>query len=157
MISVEPTADTDYIKSVFLNPSIYDSMRDDSCPSTPSDTTLGLESAPPGVFLKVKMDGNPCGVFWLRWIDGAKIEVHTALLEPCRGRRAIDAAKALMSWVWSNTVAVAIRSYAWSDAPVVSWFCRAVGMREQETVAWPNTRNGKPVAITYFEIERGVA
>lgn len=154
-ITVEPTTDEQYIKSVFLNPAIYRQMSDDSCPSDPSSLQATNIMAIPGFFLRALVDGVPAGVWWLIWKDGDKVEAHTALTDICRGRAAIDATRKAIQWVFDNTEASAITSYAWSDSPAVAWFCRAVGMGRRDTKPWPNTRSGKPVDITYYSVNRG--
>ena len=154
-ITVEPTTDELYIKSVFLNPTIYAEMKDDSCPESPM-ILQGVDiKAVPGFFLRVRMDGEPVGCFWLIWKD-AVLEAHTALLDKCRGRDAVEAAQKAAQWVWGHTQARAVRSYAWSDSPAVQWFCRAVGMRQTVRQKWPNTRGGHEVDILYYEMGRAV-
>lgn len=156
VITVEPTSDESYIKSVFLNPSIYADMKDDSSPSDPSVLADRDIMGIPGFFLRVLMDGVACGVFWLIRKDGG-VEAHTALLPTCRGRAAITATRKAMQWVFDNTDAAFIRSYAWSDSPAVAWFCRAVGLKPAERAPWPNTRNGASVDIQWFNLNRGEA
>lgn len=155
-ITVEPTTDESYIKSVFLNPDIYRQMSDDSCPADPWALRGVNIMSVPGFFLKALVDGVPSGVWWLIW-HGDKVEAHTALSERCRGRDAIEATRKAIAWVFGNTKATAITSYSWSDAPAVKWFCRAVGMRETEKKPWHSPRNGKPVYIVYYEIGREAA
>lgn len=152
-ITVEPTTDESYIKSVFLNPTIYAEMKDDSCPESPTMLSGVDIKAIPGIFLRVLMGSESVGAFWLIW-KGDTLEAHTALLPVCHGRNAIRAARAAMLWVWEHTGARAVTSYAWSDSPAVAWFCRAVGMTADRTEAWKATRSGKPVNITYFNINR---
>jgi hypothetical protein len=153
VITVEKTTDESYIKSVFLNPIIYTEMKDDSCPSEPAMLGGVDMRAIPGFFLRVLVGGEPGGAFWLIWKDRA-VEAHTALLHNCRGRSAIRATEAGIRWVFENTKAEAITSYAWSDSPLASWLCRAVGMQHDRTEPWPATRNGKPVDIAWFTINR---
>lgn len=153
VITIERTTDEPYIKSVFLDPTIYASMKDDSCPESPMILAAVDIKAIPGFFLRVLVDSVPCGCFWLIW-RGSSLEGHTALLSRARGRIAVDATLAAIRWVFGNTDADKITSYAWSDSPAVAWFCRAVGMSPTRTERWPNTRDGKPVGITYFEIGR---
>lgn len=157
MITVEPTTNELYIQSVFLNPSIYADMRDDSAPTDPTELISLMPSMTsiPGFFLRAFVDGIPAGCWWLIW-KGDKVEAHTALMANCRGKRAIQATRMAIQWVFDNTKASAITSYAWSDSPAVAWFCRAVGMSQRETKPWPTTRSGKPVDITYFEIGRTI-
>lgn len=153
MIRVEHTTDEAYILSVFLNPKIYAEMRDDSCPAEP--TILGnrnLKSIP-GFFLRVFVSDVPAGAFWLVW-KGAILEAHTALLENCRGRDAIRAARLAMRAVFSETLAPAVSSYAFSDSPRVQWFCRAVGMRETGREPHLHTRSGRPVDVIHYDIAR---
>jgi hypothetical protein len=153
VITIEPTTDEDYIKSVFLNPKIYAKISDDSC-SDQSKLDFHAAMSIPGFFLKALVDGVEAGCFWL--VDkGESCEVHTALLDNCRGRTAINLAKEGIRWVFSHTEKKSITSYAWSDSPSVAWFCRAVGMTQQNTEKWPATRGGKSVNITYFKINRG--
>lgn len=154
-ITVEPTTDEQYIKSVLLDPTIYQHMSDDSCPAEPADLAGANIMAVPGFFLRALVDGVPAGVWWLTWKDGGKVEAHTALTDICRGRAAIDATKKAIQWVFSNTEAKAITSFAWSDAPAVAWFCRAVGMKKNQTQDWPNTRQGKTVKIHYYSVKKG--
>jgi hypothetical protein len=152
-ITVEKTTDESYIKSVFLNPAIYADMKDDSCPDEPEVLGHANIMSIPGFFIKALVGGVPAGAWWLIW-KGDEVEAHTALLDNCRGRDAIRATKAAIEWVWANTKAAAITSYAWSDAPAVNWFCRAVGMAPTTTAPWPSTRCGHAVTITYFKINR---
>ncbi len=152
-ITISKTEDQPYIESVFLNPTIYAEMKDDSCPSEPSLLAGADIRSIPGFFLKVMVGDIPAGAFWLIWKDDA-VEAHTALLQNCRGRLAVEATKKAIDWVFSNTAAKAITSYAWSDSPLASWLCRAVNMRKGETKAWPSKRNGKAVDITYYAIQR---
>lgn len=152
MISVQPT-DAAYARSVFLNPEIYRSMKDDSSPDDPAALAHKDIESIPGFFLRAIVDGVSAGCWWLIW-KGDEVEAHTALLSNCRGRTAIAATKKAIRWVFENTGARAITSYAWSDSPAVRFFCRAVGMSETETKAWPSTRGGAVVSITYYEIQK---
>lgn len=156
VITVEPTTDESYIKSVFLNPSIYADMKDDSSPSDPSALADRDIMSIPGFFLRCLVDGAPAGVWWLIR-KGDAVEAHTALMENCRGRSAIRATRMAIEWVFANTGAQAIMSYAWSDSPAVAWFCRAVGMSATRTEPWTSTRNGRAVDIQWFTINRGEA
>jgi len=154
MITVEPTSDETFIRSVFLNPTIYGQMRDDSCPLDPSLLAQVHFMHIPGFFLKAIVDGVTAGVWMFIYKADDTVEVHTALLENCRGRKAIEAAKLAAKWVFENTKVLAVISYAWSDSPQVAWFCRMMGMVPYETKPWPATRAGKPVTITYYILNR---
>lgn len=153
MITIEPTTDEQYIKSVLLSPEIYANMSDDACPAEPS-LLQGVDiKSIPGFFLRVLVDGVASGLFWLIWREKS-VEAHTALLPNCRGRSAMVATRRAMEWVFKNTQAFSITSYAWSDCPAVKMFCYAVGMTPTVTAPWPATRSGHPVRITYFETTR---
>jgi hypothetical protein len=108
----------------------------------------------PGLFLRVLVGGVYAGCFWFIWKAADTLEVHTALLENCRGSRAIRAARAARDWVFAHTQAQVVTSYAWSDSPAVAWFCRAMGMTATRTDPWRATRNGKAVDISYYELRR---
>jgi len=153
-ITIEPTMDESYIKSVLFNPSIYSQVIDDACPQDATSPFWENIMAVPGIFLRVLVEGIPAGVFWVIYKND-RIEAHTFLMENCRGIRAIKATKQAIQWVFGHTKAKAIDSFAFSDCPAVGWFCRAVGLKETKTEHWPNTRRGYPVDITYFSIERG--
>jgi hypothetical protein len=153
MIEVVPTTDTEYIRSVFLNPEIYDAMRDDSCAASPDDFAWKDPRTIPSICLKVLVDGIAAGCYWLIWRERS-LEAHTALLPNCRGRAAIEATRKALAWVFGNTSAFAVTSYAWSDSPLARWLCRKVGMTESLTARWPATRRGKEVNITYYELTR---
>lgn len=152
VITVEQTTDELYIKSVFLNPTIYAGIKDDSCPMDAKELPHEFAFGIPGFFLRVLLGSKPSGVFWLIW-KGDAVEAHT-LLDGCRGRDAIRATKLAINWVFGHTGAKSIISYAWSDSPSVLWFCRAVGMKHERTEPWQNTRNGLPVDISYFTLNR---
>lgn len=152
-IEVEPTKDKQLIASVFLNPTIYAAMSDDSCPKD-GHVLLGAIMAIEGIFLKVTRGTELCGVFWFRGAPPS-LEVHTALLPSCRGSDAIMAARKAAEWVFGQTDATEITSYAWSDLPAVRWFCRALGMTQTKTEAWKETRNGQRVDITHFSLKKG--
>jgi hypothetical protein len=153
MITVSPTTDIDYIKSVFLSPAIFFAMRDDSCAESPVGYKFPALEEMGGYFLRVAKDGADAGVFWFRSVANS-LEAHTALLPGCRGRDAITAAKLAVQWIFDNTGIQRITSYAWSDSPVAAWLCRMAGLEEFDEQPWLSTRNGRPVNITYFQIQR---
>lgn len=155
MITVEQTEDNTLIHQAFMDPDNFKAMRDDSCPPDPSgyDDPVGKMRLLPSIFLKAVVDGKFGGVWWLVR-QGTVIDVHTALMQNCRGRKAVEAAKKGIQWVWDHTDATEIRSYAWSDSPAVAWFCRIMGLKPVETKPWQATRDGRPVNITWFSLKR---
>lgn len=151
-ISVSKVGARDALE-IFLRPEIYSAMADDSCPKNPAELENEDIDASDTIFLGVERDGNRVGIFWfIRDRDG--YEVHTGLLPGCRGSLAVEAAHAGMEWIFTNTDAKFIQSYAWSDQPQVRWFCHRVGMTETGTGPWPNTRNGHTVSITHYSITK---
>lgn len=151
-ITIEQTTDYTYIKSVFLRPAIYAQMSDDASPA-PDELRMEAIKSIPCFFLRPVIDGVPSGAWWLVW-KGDRLEGHTALLPSCRGSTAIRATRMALDWIWKNTGAKSVTSYAWSDSPAVAWFCRACGLSVDRKEAWPNTRGGRIVDITYFTINR---
>lgn len=141
-----------YVREVMHDPEIYAGMTDDSCPASDKLDDASIESID-GFFLRVLKDGVSAGWYWLIW-KGDGVEAHTALLPNCRGKSAVVATRMAIRWVFENTVARVITSYAWSDSPAVRFICRAVGMAEGRTEPWHATRRGLPVRITYFSIPR---
>lgn len=154
-ISIEPTSDLEYVKSVFFAPNIYEHGCDDECLKyRASMETFDFINSVPGFFLKVLVDGISAGLFWGIW-DGSAVDVHVALLPNCRGNKAVEAGKQFIRWVLSHTKAETIKAGVWSDSPTVSWLCRSVGMKPAKTIPWTNLRGGKPVDMTYFIFNRG--
>lgn len=154
MISLEFTQDQDYIKSVFFNTEIFPFGCDDNSLARRDEMKAIDLLSIPGFFLKVMVDGVPAGVFWGTWHNRI-VDAHVALLDNCRGKNAVEATKQFIKWVFSNTFAESVEAGVWSDTPAVSWLCRTIGMMESYTKPWPNTRNGQPVDITYFVINKG--
>jgi hypothetical protein len=152
-LTVERTHDMAYVESVLRVPGIYENITDDSCPSVDELLETNQIENIPSIFLKVSLDKSPAGWYWLVW-KGVYLEAHTALLPNCRGRLAIEATKKAIDWVFANTPADGIRSYAWSDAPTSAWLCKRVGMVKENTEAWSATRKNSPVSITYYSLRR---
>lgn len=152
-VTVEPTTDETYIKSVFLNPEIYATIRDDSCPTDPA-LLNGLDfKAIPGIFLKVLVGGKPEGLFWFTW-SGAGVDSHLGMTENCRGNRAVKAARAAVKWIFGNTQAAFLAAHVWSDSPAVEWICRKAGLKKIGVSAYPNKRNGRAVDMIEYSIKR---
>lgn len=152
-IAVDITYDMTYVCSVLFQPEILAALKDDACDMPIDQMRNTVLHGLPGFFLKAQVDGEDAGLWWLVW-RGNSVEAHTALLPNCRGACAIEATKQAIRWVFLHTEAQAIVSYSWGDSPAVKWFCRKVGMHQQETLPWHTTRNGEPVSITYFSINR---
>lgn len=152
MIEVDETTDDALILQALSHPDIFDSMTDDRYPTMPENPVETMKSLP-GIFLRAMKDGAFAGIWWLIW-RGKALEAHTMLLPNCRGADAIEATKKAIRWVFDNTDAEAITSYAWSDSPAVNWFCRKVGLKRDRTEPWPATRNGHQVDITWFTLTR---
>jgi hypothetical protein len=152
MISVERTYDVALLDSIIRNPSIYAGMCDDKCPKSAALVSVGA-MVDAFVFILVRNDNDPCGCF-IYEPHGRTFAVHTALLPTCRGRNAINAAILSLDWVFNRTECEKVTSYAFSDSPQVAWFARVVGLEDVGQEDYPNTRDGKPVTITKFEITK---
>jgi hypothetical protein len=121
-------------------------------------TIDGFDSAPPGetalelpglLFLQV-MDGDERrGLFMF---NGH--EVHTMLMPEFRGRRAINAGKAALAWIWANTSFDRVTSYAYSNAPHVLLYAKLVGLRPVGVIDEGVTIHGRRVQTTRLEIRR---
>ncbi len=136
MLMVHPTSDLEFIHRMIRHPDIYPSISDDKSPRNPNDldATGYLNNC---ISLEVDLD-----------------DAHTLMTKLGRGRIAIKSAKDGIKWVWDNTDCKEITSYAFSDAPYVSWFCRAVGMTETGIQHNYTTRNGLPVDRIDFSLLR---
>jgi RimJ/RimL family protein N-acetyltransferase len=149
-VTVQPTADLEFIHRIMRHPDIYPSISDDSSPKDPSELD-GTHYFADSINLEVDKDGEPVGAIVLHK-EGDRLEAHTMLLKSCRGRSAIQATKSAIDWVFGHTDYKEITSYAFSDAPHVSWLARMAGMKETGKVDNATTRNGISVDKINFSL-----
>lgn len=123
-------------------------------------TVDGYDEAPSGqacldskqlLFLEVEDRGERHGLFMFHGT-----EVHTMLLPSLRGARAVVAARAVLSWIWTNTSFPEVTSYSYSNAPHVKFFALRVGLQEVGTLDEGVTIKGKPVLTTRLSISRPI-
>ena len=154
MITVTPTRDVDFINSVMRSPGIYAGLADDSCPKLDNfDMAVALE-IPGCLFLQILDDGAPSGWFMLLPKGGEVLEVHTATLASCRGKKAVRAALAAEEWIFTNTPCAEITSYALSDSKQTVVFALLSGLSITGRKPHDATRNGKPVDIITLSISK---
>jgi len=153
MITIEPTDDNEYIRSVFLGPDNIKEMKDDSINDSAVHYMVEHFGLFGGFFLKVLVNGIASGLFWFRPV-GDEYEGHAALEKNCRGKKAVIAGKKAVNYCFEKTGTKAVTSVFWSDNPAVGVFCKSLGMKFSHKEPWPNTRNGKPVEVIHFKTLR---
>lgn len=95
-----PISDMDLVKETFTKPYIWPYITDDLCdidtfePIAPSGTDLMYL----GVFAP-----EYGGLFMIHRSNCVTYEIHTILEKNCRGKKAIQAAKNVIDWIFSNT------------------------------------------------------
>lgn len=92
--------DVDLIKSILIQPGIWEHCTDDSAPSqedfTPIEHPLAFHIVP-------YEEDTPLGVFFIHQNNAILWEIHVSLLPICRGKDAERAAKLAIQWVFDNT------------------------------------------------------
>jgi hypothetical protein len=141
-IEVQRCYDADFIDDVmnFLLPEI-------STDQTPATVSSGsVMDNPDFIFLSV---GDREGFVML-----VRDEVHAAFMPSLRGRRAIQAGKAVLSWIWDNTSLPTLKAYVYSHRPDVRFFARIMGFHPTTVENDGSTVNGISVLKTNFLLPR---
>jgi RimJ/RimL family protein N-acetyltransferase len=90
------------IREILRHPRLYDACADDFAPARENFVPReDLES----IYLLVKDGGEVLGLFALAPMNQVCYEIHTRILPAGWGKRAKEAALAVIPWVWANTSA----------------------------------------------------
>ena len=103
MINIIPIKDLSLIRETITHPSVWPYVHDDDSqdiesydPISPVDGIIEYL----GVFIEEEFHG----LFCLVKCNCITFEIHTALLKKCRGPIAVLAAKAVVKWIFDNTM-----------------------------------------------------
>ena len=94
---LEPTCDVGLIKSIIKDKDIWDYVSEDQA----------IETYEPqireGIVYLLASDEKPMGLFVYEKKGQILAEVHSCVLKPFRGVRALEMAKASLAWIFRNT------------------------------------------------------
>lgn len=97
---IKPIDNIDLIKETMLKPYIWPHIHDDT---TSSDDFVPAEPVDGWIMYLGVFDDDYCGFFLVVRKNSITYEIHTVLEKWCRGSRAIQAAKAVVEWIFDNT------------------------------------------------------
>ena len=145
---ISRTHDIALIKSILTDPRVYGAMADDFAP--PADQYEPLEH-PEMIYLAV--DGDK-GIFALLPHSRIMLEVHTCLLPDLWGARALEAAAALLAWVWENTICERLITAVAHHNRLAFRFAQKAGLEIYGRNPMAFKKNGKLEDIVMLGISR---
>ncbi len=141
-IKVTSSRDFDYFNRMMNHPDIYPFVRDDSIDGQIDVSVLNKKA---NVFLKVEVDGHEAGFAFFVAKGVFCYEMHSGMLSDFRGAIAIKSGISVLDWMFVNTDAETISTFAWSSAKNVIFAARQVGFKEVSRSPWKSTVNGERI------------
>ena len=124
MVSVSLPNSMSEVESVLKHPDVWPGWSENA----PTDTPL------PDILYLLALDNNDiAGVFNFNTLYEG-VEVHAGFLPKYRGQFAVDAAKAMFDWIYSNTDYTAIYSSISIHRPEVMKYASLTGMVKEEVL-----------------------
>lgn len=151
-ITVDQNRDLEWFNTLLNHAEIYPTMKDDRSPAPGALSVAPLMSNYENLFLKVHADDKPVGGFILVYKGLGIYEVHTMLLPEGRGAPGIRAGRLGEEWMFRNTNALELTSYAWDTSPQTVMFAKLCGFKQAGRRPWPATVGGKTVFADYLSI-----
>lgn len=96
---IERTFDEELIRSIITHPKIYPYASDDSSPAADRFRPSMHES----IYYLTPIDSEVMGVFMLVPVNAITYEVHTCIQPEYWGKKAAEAARLLIDWMFGNT------------------------------------------------------
>lgn len=152
---VQRTTDVNELDRVVRAPEVWALVRDDASPRPEEVTMAKLAADPRNVFLAVLHRGEPAG--WIGFFpDGeyATYEMHTNLLNNCRGAAALEAGWAAVDWLFRNTPAKQIRTYVFDTARAARLMLQAAHWNRTGSTEHAATVDGRPVREIWYHYTR---
>jgi len=149
VITVTPTRDFAIINELANHPDIAPHIKDDSS-DAPIDASVLNHKA--NIFLLVRINGRPEGFAIFMGRGVSTYEMHSGITKGHRGATALEAARQALEWIFTNTEAEMVSTWAWSAARNVIMMARWLGFNEDMRVAWPNTVGGEKVDKIIFSM-----
>ena len=127
MIRLERTLDYGLIRTIMTHPAVYPHISDDF--GAAPENFWPMES--PALFHLLVWDGEELlGLFITHSINPLLWEVHHCLLPNARGRRAREAGKAYLAWLWENTQAATVFGLTPANNTLALRYARGLGFTE---------------------------
>jgi len=147
-MKIEITRDHGLINQVLNAPEVIGAV----CPD--GVTALDAKGLDDGtrIFLKVLKGEAVAGIYVLQRTLPGVFEVHTCLLNSCRGAKAVAAGKLGVEWMFLNTEATRLYSLCPDSNPASMHYAFAVGFHQAFHRAQLWQKGGKPEGATVVEL-----
>lgn len=154
-VTVTKSMDSEYADSVLKSPEIWPHVSDDA---SQKDTfsVKGLIQKDIIHVMKVMVEKEPGGVVVLLQ-NGKGVELHTNLLENCRGGLVLKVAHDVMAYIFNDLQAPYVVTYVFNNKAGRSakLMARFVGFKEYRRDFHPNTINGVQTERIWFGLTKG--
>lgn len=151
MITIAPSEDYALLTAMATHPNVYNRMADDFCPAR-EDFKVGVASR--AIFLLATVDGAPSGFWMLQQHSEVLLEIHTCLLPRIWGPVALDAARAVLRWIWDNTKCVRLITSVPAFNRSALHFAKAAGLVEYGVNPMAYQKNHKLHDIIMLGVSR---
>lgn len=125
---IERTFDQDLATAIVKHPSVWPYVSDDL-------TDFDLYRAPmhDSVFwlLVLDFDDTVLGAYFLHFQNAVTLEIHTCLLPDARGKKSKEAAKCVLSWVFSNTICQKVITHVPENNVFALAYAKRAGLQEE--------------------------
>jgi len=141
-MKIVQTRDADLVKRIITDPRIYPWVTEDDAPPVERFDCAGVVDAP-GVYFLSPLDGaDVAGVFMVHRHTSSIYEVHTCILPKYWGR-SIEAARALIAWVFDNTGCRKLITLVPENNRHALALAKNAGMQEQGCITQSYLKGGK--------------
>ncbi len=163
LVQFELTTDYSLIESILTEPELYRRMANDSAPPREefraaegnySAILCKSEEKLIGLFILVPIAVDPSQA--TGGVSGWQAEVHFCFL-PQAWRRAIQAGRAFVEWVWRETAYQTLIGLCPSYNPAALRMAKACGFREASTETAMELRDGHPFDLLVTILKRRTA
>lgn len=145
---IEPTTDASLITSVVTHPSIWPHVSDDSVRVDEYHPTIdGL------IWLKV-FDDNLLGIYMIQRHNFINYEIHTCMLPSAWGKKAKQASKLVLDWIFSNTECMKLITHVPEDNPLALRYAKNAGLMVEGNNRKSIMKNGKLLDQTQLGITK---
>ena len=151
MIRIERTRAPHLVKQILTHPSIWPHIGDDST-EKPDDFEPRMG---PDVYRLVGYDEAGIGaLFDFYPYTGLMFEGHVATLPHWRGRKALEAGRLALDWIWRNTERRKVMTMIAGDLPAARWYVGRLGFKKVGVLTGAIQRNGAVLDMHIFGKDR---
>lgn len=140
------TFDAEMVNRIMRHPKVYPHISDDSCPKA-EDFDCSEAMKREGFYFLLVSGGE--GAFMFHNHSRILYEVHTMLLPECWGRKALEASRAAVRWMFANTLCEKIITWVPAYNRLAYRFAIKSGMK-QEGVSPKSLRKGGVLMDQYL-------